>query len=352
MGPTRVVVVLSGGMDSAVLLAFYRSLNYEVHAISFDYGQRHAVELKSAAAIADYYSAGHEIVDMRSIKGLFKGSSQTDDSVPVPHGHYTAESMKKTVVPNRNMIMISIAAAHAIAIKAETLAFGAHSGDHAIYPDCRPAFVLELAKALMLADWSPARLASPFIDFTKAQICALGERLRVPFYKTWSCYDPQPAGRPSIGLPGWNELVHCGRCGTCVERREAFDLAGVKDPTEYAIVAPVAIAAPVGVPGVVLGGDLNGTCAKGSLRTSFGELVRLFGPPNGNGDGYKVSTEWVLTYGGQPFSIYDYKGTRSYESDLPTVEEFRRLPEYDWHIGGRVDARPFIAAITTAIFGA
>lgn len=227
MSAQRVVVVLSGGMDSAVLLAFYGALKYEVHAISFDYGQRHARELESAKAVAHFgKAASHEVVDLSSLRGLFKGSSQTDSSVPVPHGHYTAETMKKTVVPNRNMIMISIAAAHAIALKAETVAFGAHNGDHAIYPDCRPDFVRGLAKALMLADWSPARLAAPFVDMTKAQICALGGALKVDFAETWSCYDPQPVSD--------GRVVHCGKCGTCVERREAFELAGLPDPTEYA----------------------------------------------------------------------------------------------------------------------
>lgn len=225
----RVVVVLSGGMDSAVLLAFYRALNYEVHAISFDYGQRHRRELESAKAVAHFGKvASHEVVDLSSLRRLFKGSSQTDATVAVPHGHYTDESMKKTVVPNRNMIMISIAAAHAISLKAETLAFGAHSGDHAIYPDCRPEFSRALAKALALADWSPTRLAAPFVDMTKAQICSLGASLKVEFEETWSCYDPQERG---------GVAVHCGRCGTCVERREAFDLAGVKDPTRYAYEA-------------------------------------------------------------------------------------------------------------------
>lgn len=234
----RVVVVLSGGMDSAVLLAFYRSLGYETHAISFDYGQRHRVELDYACNSAHLGASSHKVVNLSALKDLFPGSSQTDDSVPVPHGHYTAESMKKTVVPNRNMIMISIAAAHAIALKAETLAFGAHNGDHAIYPDCRPPFVLELAKALMLADWAPARLAAPFIAFTKAQICTLGHALGVDFKGTWSCYDPQ---RPHTDLPYGgvsDELKHCGKCGTCVERREAFTLAGVVDPTDYVIDAP------------------------------------------------------------------------------------------------------------------
>lgn len=225
--PEKVVVILSGGMDSAVVLWLYKTLGYELHAISFDYGQRHKRELHSAGALAHFAGcASHEVVDMSSIKSLLKGSSQTDLTVPVPHGHYTAENMKKTVVPNRNMIMISVAAAHAIALKAPTLAYGAHAGDHAIYPDCRPEFGKALAKAILLGDWNPPRLAAPFVDMTKTQITRLGHKLGVPFDETWSCYDPQVSPLP-FGY------AHCGKCGTCVERREAFALAGVSDPTVY-----------------------------------------------------------------------------------------------------------------------
>jgi len=226
--PSKVVVVLSGGMDSAVLLTFYKALGYEVHTISFDYGQRHRRELESARAVAHFgKSASHTEVNLSSLGKVLGGSSQTDSSIPVPHGHYTDETMKKTVVPNRNMVMLSIAAGHAMSIKAETLAYGAHGGDHAIYPDCRPAFAEALAKAIILADWTHVRLAAPFIDMTKAQICSIGSRLGTPFEETWSCYDPQPFS--DFG----RHVLHCGKCGTCVERKEAFALAHVKDPTAY-----------------------------------------------------------------------------------------------------------------------
>ena len=127
--------------------------------------------------------------------------------------------MKSTVVPNRNMIMLSLAAARAIAVGADGVAYAAHSGDHAIYPDCRPEFADAVAAALRICHYTPIELERPFVDMTKADIVRLGAELGVDFSKTWSCYK--------------GGEKHCGKCGTCVERREAFRLAGVPDPTEY-----------------------------------------------------------------------------------------------------------------------
>jgi 7-cyano-7-deazaguanine synthase len=137
----------------------------------------------------------------------------------VPEGHYEAESMKATVVPNRNAIMISIAYGHAVSIGAETVGVGVHAGDHAIYPDCRAQFIDMLSSTLQVGNDSDLRIYAPFIDKTKSDIVKYGTALGVPFDLTWSCYK---------GLE-----KHCGRCGTCVERKEAFQLAGVNDPTEY-----------------------------------------------------------------------------------------------------------------------
>ena len=132
--------------------------------------------------------------------------------------------MKSTVVPNRNMILLSLATAWAVSKKADSVSYAAHSGDHAIYPDCRNEFAEALDKAIRLADWQEVYLNRPFVDLTKADIVKLGSELNVPFEQTWSCYEGQE--------------VHCGRCGTCIERREAFYLAGVEDPTEYSPEAP------------------------------------------------------------------------------------------------------------------
>jgi len=138
----------------------------------------------------------------------------------VPAGHYTNETMKLTVVPNRNMIMLSVAIGWAVSGKADAVAYAAHAGDHTIYPDCRPAFIEAIRQAAALCDWHRVELLTPFVGKTKRDIVRLGAELDVPFGQTWSCY---------VGGE-----VHCGRCGTCVERREAFKSAGVDDPTVYA----------------------------------------------------------------------------------------------------------------------
>lgn len=218
---TKEIVVLSGGMDSTVLLA---DRHQEVGAanivaITIDYGQRHRKEITSAKQVAGRYKADHRVVDLYGLRTVMTGSSQTDSQVPVPHGHYAAETMKQTVVPNRNMILLSVAGALAISVKASTISYGAHSGDHAIYPDCREEFVRALEGALQLADWHPVRISRPFIGMTKAEIVALGMKLGAPFEMTWSCYEG-------------NEKA-CGKCGTCCERLEAFHIAGAEDPLQY-----------------------------------------------------------------------------------------------------------------------
>ena len=214
----KTVLIFSGGLDSTVLLYSLLDQGHTVSALSIDYGQRHARELVAASSIARVAKVPHRVVDASSLRPLLAGSSQTSD-VPVPFGHYTDQSMKVTVVPNRNMLMLSIATAWAISLKFDAIAYGAHAGDHAIYPDCRLQFVDAMRAALKLADWSPIELHAPFLSFTKANIVSIGHKLRVPFELTYSCYTGAP--------------VHCGECGTCVERREAFQLAQVLDPTTY-----------------------------------------------------------------------------------------------------------------------
>lgn len=220
----KVVVVLSGGMDSTVLLHHHIALNDEVLAISVNYGQRHSKELECARDLCERLKVPHYWADLSSVGQLFTGSSQTDPSVPVPKGHYAKETMKATVVPNRNMILLSVALGLAVTHKAAGVSYGAHAGDHAIYPDCREEFVSTLNEAAKLCDWHPVEIFRPFIARSKANIVSLGNRLGVDFASTWSCY---------VG-----GAQHCGACGTCIERREAFHLAGVKDPTAYDPRAP------------------------------------------------------------------------------------------------------------------
>ena len=214
---SKPIVLFSGGLDSTVLLW---SLRPNVKALLFDYGQRHRKELFQAAAICEQYQIEFEVAQLHEIQNLLKGSSQTDPTIPVPEGHYTEESMKATIVPNRNMIMISIAVGWAVSTGSTKVLWAAHAGDHAIYPDCRPEFLDAMALAIKTGNaWSPVKLEAPFIHKTKAEIVKLGAELHAPLDQTWSCYK--------------GGILHCGRCGTCVERREAFQLVGVVDPTEY-----------------------------------------------------------------------------------------------------------------------
>lgn len=221
----KALVILSGGMDSAATLWWalkagrYGRTYEEVRTLSFHYGQRHDRELGYAAQIARAAGVKHTTAQLAHLATLLAGSSQTSADIAVPHGHYEEESMKKTVVPNRNMVFLAVAVGHAISIGAERVFYGAHAGDHAIYPDCRPMFVDAMKAAVLACDWNPPELVAPFLHNTKAQVVSYGAEVGVPFELTYSCYEGQEQ--------------HCGQCGTCTERREAFKLAGVKDPTTY-----------------------------------------------------------------------------------------------------------------------
>jgi 7-cyano-7-deazaguanine synthase len=215
------VVLLSGGLDSTVLLTESERRGEKVEAISFDYGQRHSRELEASRAVAACLNIPHTIVQVNLAK-LSPTSSQTSKSIDVPKGHYADESMRVTVVPNRNMVMLSLAISRAIAIGANTVAYAAHRGDHAIYPDCRPVFVHAMEQAAMLCHYAPVHVLAPFLNLSKAEIVRRGASAAAPLQLTYSCY---------VGGPH-----HCGQCGTCVERREAFELAEVLDPTVYAEV--------------------------------------------------------------------------------------------------------------------
>jgi len=217
----KTLVICSGGLDS-VTLAYLVSRERELTAIlSFDYGQRHDKELQYARLCADKLQAPFHLIDITSVGKVLTGSALTDD-IDVPDGHYAEDSMKSTVVPNRNTIMLSIAFGMAVSIGADSVAAAVHGGDHFIYPDCRPDFITSFAamQKQALEGMADIELYTPFVHSSKADIVSRGHQLGVPFEDTWSCYK------------GLNQ--HCGRCGTCVERREAFHLAGVNDPTTYA----------------------------------------------------------------------------------------------------------------------
>lgn len=221
----HVVAVVSGGMDSVTLAHLAYVNGMELTLVGVNYGQRHVRELRCAMKCAARLDAAYHEVDLSSVTGLLSGSALTDPSVPVPEGHYADESMTATVVPNRNATMICVAAAVAVGQGAGQVWVGVHAGDHPIYPDCRPEFIAEMAALLRTATDTDLVLDAPFVHRTKAHICALGDQLGVPWGDTWSCY------------VGGDE--HCGVCGTCVERREAFVLAQVTDPTRYLSTPPL-----------------------------------------------------------------------------------------------------------------
>ena len=216
----KTLVICSGGLDSVTLAHKVADEHTLTGLISFDYGQRHKKELGFAKACADRLGVKHSIIDISSFGRQLSGSALTDD-IDVPDGHYAEESMKVTVVPNRNAIMLTMAYGLASAQDAEAVGAAFHGGDHFIYPDCRPGFVNAFAKMQnhALEGLSEIELYTPFVNISKADIVKEGARLGVSFEETWSCYK------------GGN--IHCGCCGTCVERIEAFDLAGVEDPSTY-----------------------------------------------------------------------------------------------------------------------
>lgn len=212
------VAVVSGGLDSVTLAYLLAARGYHLHLLSFDYSQRHKKEIGFARACAEALGAEYTVVDLSSLGPLLSGSALTS-SIPVPDGHYAASTMAVTIVPNRNAIFLSIAFGIGVAERAEAVGIGVHAGDHYIYPDCRPAFLTAFGAMQEKASPGGPILLSPFQYLKKSEIVKIGAGLSVPYEKTWSCYK--------------GGEKHCGRCGTCVERKEAFTLSGVADPTEY-----------------------------------------------------------------------------------------------------------------------
>lgn len=220
----HIVAIVSGGMDSVTLAHHLAREGHDLELVSVDYGQRHVRELGFARSCARRLDVPWHKVDLSSITRLLSGSALTDRGVDVPEGHYADDTMRATVVPNRNAMLLDVATAIAVAGKADGIATAVHAGDHAVYPDCRPEFIDAYQLMVRIANEGFCvqgfRVMAPFVEIGKHDIAAIGMRAGVPFAETWSCY---------VGGD-----VHCGRCGTCVERREAFELAGVPDPTKYA----------------------------------------------------------------------------------------------------------------------
>lgn len=221
----KVVVLCSGGMDSVTAL-YWAQARHEVSAVlSFDYGSKHNHrELPLAAEHAAALGVRHEVINLDFVNRLF-ASDLLKSGGDIPEGHYAADNMKQTVVPFRNAIMLSIACGFAESAGAEGLVIAAHGGDHTIYPDCREEFLQAMSQAMAAGTYAKIHLLRPFVSMTKGDIARQGARLGVDYARTWSCYKGGD--------------VHCGRCGTCVERREAFAEAEVPDPTVYAATPPL-----------------------------------------------------------------------------------------------------------------
>ncbi|MGX5914421.1 7-cyano-7-deazaguanine synthase QueC [Aliidiomarina sp. Khilg15.8] len=214
----KVVVIYSGGMDSFTVLNRALEDGYQVFAVSFHYGQRHHRELDAAREVCAKLGVEHKVVDIRSINTLLSGSSLTDD-IEVPEAEYATSNMTSTVVPNRNMILLSLAIGYAVSIKASKVYYGAHAGDHDIYPDCRPEFVAAMNDVSQIANYEAVSIHSPYLTQSKADILADGIRMGLDYSQTWTCYN----GREKA----------CGRCSACRERLAAFASLGLSDPIAY-----------------------------------------------------------------------------------------------------------------------
>ncbi|MDA8420399.1 MAG: 7-cyano-7-deazaguanine synthase QueC [Pseudomonadota bacterium] len=220
---TRAVVLLSGGLDSATLLAVARDLGFSCHALSFDYGQRHRIELDAARDVARQLSAAEHRVVTLDI-GWMGASALTDSSIAVPDSPTTG--IPVTYVPARNTIFLSIALGWAEVLGARDIFIGVNALDYSGYPDCRPEFISAFQQLADLATRAGVegrifRINAPLVAMTKADIIRTGSRLGVDYTRTMSCYSPDAAGRA------------CGRCDSCRLRAKAFAEAGVTDPTRY-----------------------------------------------------------------------------------------------------------------------
>ncbi|HSE84336.1 MAG TPA: 7-cyano-7-deazaguanine synthase QueC [Thermodesulfobacteriota bacterium] len=219
----KAVIIVSGGVDSSTLLYKAVRENYEIYALTFIYGQKHSKEIESARGICDGLNISHKVIDLSALSEVLSGSALTDSNVDIPEVpadslHY--ETLKATIVPNRNSIFLSIAIGYAVSIGANHVFFGAHHSDRGVYPDCRREFVQAFENAERLANDNPGLIImAPFVDMNKSQIVKLGVELGVPYKETWSCYK---GGK-----------IHCGVCSSCRERKRAFQETEVPDPTEY-----------------------------------------------------------------------------------------------------------------------
>jgi len=229
MNPEKVIAVVSGGLDSTTMLYHIIEQGYHPIVLTFHYGQKHKLEIEYAQATCDKLGLEHHVISIPALPG----SSLTDKDVEVPKEDYSVETQKLTVVPNRNMVFLSVAASYAIAYGCKWIFYAAHHNDEAVYPDCTRAFVDNMNMTLNVATYKMPQIDAPFIDKTKAEIVKIGHELGVPFEDTWSCYDPVEVTVSKDAVAFSKEMAHCGVCGTCRERKNAFEESNVEDPTIY-----------------------------------------------------------------------------------------------------------------------
>lgn len=211
------VIIVSGGMDSITLL--YDHKDEIALGISFDYGSNHnAREIPFAKMHCERLGIKHITINLDFMHQYFK-SSLLDGAEAIPEGHYADENMKSTVVPFRNGIMLSIAIGIAESNNLDQVFIANHGGDHTIYPDCRPEFINAIDAAATAGTYNNVKVVAPYTKITKSDIARIGKKLGIDYTETWSCYK--------------GGEVHCGKCGTCVERKEALAEAGIEDKTIY-----------------------------------------------------------------------------------------------------------------------
>lgn len=219
---SKILLSLSGGIDSTTLLAYLLDRRHSVTAVSFKYGSKHnKYENKAARDIASHY--GVELIELDISQAMVNiQSSLMLSGDKIPEGHYAGETMKQTVVPARNMIFLSIMAGIAESRKLDGVAIGVHAGDHAIYPDCRPEFIFFMGESIEAATGGQIKyLFAPFVNDDKGAVVQAGMKLdaQIPYHLTRTCYKDQ--------------AIACSKCGSCVERLEAFQINGLVDPIEY-----------------------------------------------------------------------------------------------------------------------
>lgn len=211
----KCVVILSGGPDSATVAYWAKKKGYDVHAITFDYGQIAKREILHAAEIARELGVSHRIIDFSALSEIYEGvTSLIDEDIPI-----TEDFSQPIIVPFRNGVFMAVAVAYASSIAAESVLYGAQGSDEANYPDCRTEFYEAFQEAARLGTEQVITIDAPFSGMTKAEMLKEGARLGVPFQLTWSCYR--------------NGVIHCGTCESCKNRRRAFEKSGIPDPTEY-----------------------------------------------------------------------------------------------------------------------